>query len=150
MRETHKQPPVATERRSRQYLDSVGPGTDDRLHFIEPASQSRALIGWLRMRVAPPAAGGRTVEVLLAWNSDPRGVTPVATCRAPLDELVAGVAPPASATTGHTGSFTIQARVVEPYLGALSAPVDVTLLPKSDDRITVRRRSPDGDFKCMP
>ena len=132
------------------------------LHFLEPSQGAAARIGDLRMKVAPPAAGGRTVEVLLAWNSDPRGVIPVETCRIPLDQLVSGVLLPASATQGHLGSFTIQARVVEPYQGPSSAPVDVTLraadgadgralrrAPTYEELPSRPRADPVGDFACI-
>jgi hypothetical protein len=133
----------------------------DRLHFLQPQNGAVARIGDLRLLVAPVPAGGRTVEVLLAWNSDPRGVVPVETCRVPLDQLVAGVRLPATATRGRTGRFTIQARVIAPDQGAISAPVDVTLVtaeafnrtirsPRTyDERSRDSRPSPVGDFSCI-
>ncbi len=90
--------------------------------------------------------------MLLAWNSDPRGVTPVETCRVRLEQLVSGVILPSSATGGRIGSFTIQARVVEPFQGDLSAPVDVVLLAAVPyDSGFARRRWPgeSGSFQCV-
>ncbi len=125
-------------------------GADRRLRFIEPVAGARSPIGSLRLRVAPPSASGGVVEMLLAWNSDPRGVTPVETCRIPLDQLVSGVILPASATGGRTGSFTIQGRVVEPFQGELSPPVDVVLFSAAPtDNVLAKRRWPAGSFQCV-
>jgi hypothetical protein len=138
------------------------PDVSAHLHFLEPASGQSARIGELPMRVAPVTAGGRVVEVLLAWNSDPRGVVSIDTCRIALDQLVSGVRLPASATKGHTGRFTIQARIVEPFQGGQSAPVDVTLAaadgaearsfhraPTYEDLRNRPRPEPVGDFDCI-
>jgi hypothetical protein len=139
------------------------PDASAHLHFLEPASGQGAPIGELVMRVAPVTAGGRTAEVLLAWNSDPRGFVSIDTCRIALDQLVSGVRLPARATKGHTGRFTMQARIVEPFQGSLSAPVDVVLTaadgaearsfrraPTYEDLRNRPRPDPVGDFACLP
>jgi hypothetical protein len=75
----------------------------------------------------------------------------VVSCRIPLEQLVAGVRLPASATQGRLGRFTLQARVIQPYDGAWSAPVDVVLSDwgaSRDDSYRQRRPDPVGDFEC--
>jgi len=132
------------------------------LRILEPAVGQELRPGELRLRVAQPPAGGRTAEILVSWNSDPSGVTPVESCQVPLQQLVAGVLAPPQITRGREGRFTIQARVIEPYQGALSAPVGIRIgagpshpsqgLLRTPDREPGVMRRPTaaqvGDFAC--
>lgn len=125
----------------RRHLRATG------LHFVAPSPGETATPGGLSLRVAP--SSGRTAEILIAWNSDPRGVTPVWTCRIALDQLISGVRLPASATQGRLGRFTLQARVIQPDGGPWSAPVDVAIADSSRDYPARRQQSdPVGDFEC--
>jgi len=101
-------------------------------------------------------------EVLVAWNSAPSGATPVESCRVPLEQLLAGVMASPQVTRGREGRFTIQVRVIEPYQGPLSAPVDIRIAsrrpavregllaaPPRDAGILTRRAPTQvGDFAC--
>jgi hypothetical protein len=121
------------------------PQQTGRLHFLQPAIGATLAASDLRLQVAPTADGGQTVEVLIAWNSDPSGVTPVETCQVPLERLVSGVMVPASAIRGRTGRFTIQARIVAPEPGPWSAPTDITLAATRPYDNRPLARPPTGD-----
>jgi hypothetical protein len=138
------------------------PPAPGRLRILEPSLGQDLQPGELRLRVTAPDGGGRTAEVLAAWNSDPSGVTPIVSCRVPLEQLVDGVRAPPEMTRGRLGGFTFQARVVEPYEGPLSAPVDVRIVkspssagpghlapPVRPGRIMARPApAPVGNFAC--
>jgi hypothetical protein len=95
--------------------------------LVEPARGAQAPLGQLRLRIEPPGRGSTEAEVAFKWLSHPMGVVQLFTWQVPIDQLVAGVIVPASATEGHIGYWEVQVRVAAPFESQWSPKVWIEL-----------------------
>jgi hypothetical protein len=89
--------------------------------LLEPPVNAHVPIGELHARIDTPVGGGTMVEFALS-----RGEESVP-WRVKMAAAVAGIVLPAELTNGQPGKWRLTARVVEPFDGPVSAPVEIEL-----------------------